>query len=175
MKGLFIQKKIILLIIVIFIFSSTASASQLYNEKNPCFIYLKINEFEENLLVISGNSPPETPDINGPTIGKPGIELEYTIVSTDPESNDIVYCYDWGDDTGQVCIGPYPSGEEVIISHTWTENGTYTITVKASDIFGEESGIASIKVKISTSRNIVRNRNMILELIRFFNIMKGKL
>ena len=168
MKSLFIQKNIVLIILFLFLFSSVVGACQLFNEKI-------INYSENPVSDIYGNSPPDTPDIYGPIIGKPGKELEYTIVSTDPESNDIVYCYDWGDDSGEVCIGPYPSGEVVTISHTWFENGTYTITVKASDILGEESGIATLKVKISTSRNNAIIRVKLIEMIHLLKIIKNKI
>jgi hypothetical protein len=164
MKKILIHKNYILLIFTLLVFSSITEATSVLNEN---LINSNDNQVKFQ-YVISGNQPPETPDISGPTIGKPGIELDYTIVSTDPEQNDIVYCFDWGDDTGEICIGPYPSGEKVTISHTWIQNGTYTITVKASDILGEESGIATMKVRISTSRSISFSR---IFFIRFFKIM----
>jgi len=142
MNILFTKRKIFICIIIFLIFSSFASASPFNN--------MKMTPSEK--FYILGNQPPETPDISGPTIGKPDVELDYKICSTDPEGNDIIYCFEWGDGSGQVCIGPYTSGEEITISHTWIENGTYTITVKASDILGEESGLATLKVKISTIR-----------------------
>ncbi len=180
MKNIFVKRNISLVIIVLFICSSIVGASSLQNEilinqyENTNFtINTKTDEFVENFLDISGNQPPETPDINGPTIGKPGFELEYIIVSIDPEDNDIVYCFDWGDDSGQVCVGPFPSGEEVTISHTWDENGTYTITVKASDILGEESGLATLKVKISTSRTSAYYRIILYEIFQVLKKIKS--
>lgn len=182
MKSIFVKKNIALIIIALFIFSSVVGASSLQNEilinpyENTYFIrHIKTDEFVENFLDILGNQPPDTPDINGPTIGKPGVELDYTIVSTDPEENDIVYCFDWGDDTGELCIGPFPSGEEVIISHTWEENGTYTITVKASDILGEESGLATLKVKISTSRISPNFRILLFEIFQVLKKIKSNI
>jgi hypothetical protein len=157
--------KIIIIIIILFIFVSLVDAGPNQNKI--------IDENLVSILNISGNQPPETPEISGPTIGKPGTELEYSICSVDPENNDVIYCFDWGDDTGQICIGPYPSGEEVKISHTWIENGTYTITVKASDIFGEESGLATLRVKISTSRIYPQSRNIIINILHLLkNINK---
>lgn len=184
MIGLLKLKKFILIIIPLFIFSGIIGASSIDYEivKNPhesilSDTILQQDEYLKSYLYISGNQPPETPNINGPTMGKPGVELSYKIVSTDPENNDIVYCFGWGDGTGQLCIGPYPSGEEVTISHTWTENGTYTITVKASDILGGESGIATLKVKITTSRtnecNKIKFLKMILQIeIVYENILR---
>jgi hypothetical protein len=130
------------------------------------------NDLKGNYLGIHGNRPPDTPNINGPTIGKPGVQLEYTIVSIDPEGDDIVYCFDWGDDSGQICIGPYPSGEEVLISHTWVENGTFIITVKAADILGEESPLATLRVKISNSRFSANLRLILFDIFHFFKIFR---
>ncbi|UCF49137.1 MAG: PKD domain-containing protein [Thermoplasmatales archaeon] len=173
MKNLFIQKNIVILIILIFIFSSIAGASQVYSEKNNNYFYSQKYEFDETFLDISGNSPPETPDITGPKTGKPGVEYNYTITSTDPDENDIVYCFSWGDDTGEVCIGPYQSGEEVTISHIWLENGTYTISVKAADILGAESEYATLTVKISMSRSFAYYRNIIYEIFQVLKKIKS--
>lgn len=165
MKVLIKQKFIITLLFLILIFSNFASASQ-------CLKNTKIDFSEKPVFL--GNQPPETPDIDGPTMGKPDVELEYTICSSDPEGNDIVYCFDWGDETGQICIGPYPSGEDVTISHTWLENGTYTITVKASDTLGDESGLATLKVRISTSRSYFRTNSNFFNIIHFLRLFYSR-
>ena len=114
---------------------------------------------------MSYNGPPTTPEIDGPKIGVPGIEYEYTVVSTDPDGDDVIYCFNWDDDTGELCIGPFPSGEEATLSHIWTEKGTYTINVYASDIHGHKSENATFKVTISRSR--VTN-TFILQLLEQF-------
>jgi len=160
-----IQRNIIIFIILLLVFSSFSSANSYQNN-------VKITRSEKfNIL---GNQPPETPDISGPTMGKPEVELDYKICSTDPEGNDIIYCFDWGDESGQVCIGPFPSGEEVTISHAWLDNGTYTITVKASDILGDESGLATLKVRISTSRSYSYSKNLFFNLLHFLRRINEK-
>jgi hypothetical protein len=40
-------------------------------------------------------------------------------------------------------FGPYTSGEEVTVSHTWTAEGTYFITARAKNNVGLESGWSS--------------------------------
>ncbi len=60
------------------------------------------------------NNPPNKPKINGEINGKRGIEYEYKLVSNDPEGDNLIYCINWGDDTEEVWIGPYPSGVETI-------------------------------------------------------------
>ena len=82
------------------------------------------------------NDPPEIPQINGPATGEKGAELQYFFVSTDPDEDDIFYCINWDDGTGEVWIGPFVSGEEVSVNHSWNEKGRYIIKVKAKDIVG---------------------------------------
>ena len=92
------------------------------------------------------NSTPDTPIINGPTNGQAGTEYTYTFVSTDPDGDDLYYCIDWGDNTPEVCIGPFPSGEEQSDSHIWTEKNTYTVRIKARDSNDAESGYGTLDV-----------------------------
>lgn len=95
---------------------------------------------------MSNNNPPNTPKIDGPRRGIPGEEYKYTVVTTDPDGDDVIYCFDWDDDSGQICIGPFPSGQEATLNHTWAEQGIYTIKVKAGDIHGAESDNATFRV-----------------------------
>jgi len=101
-----------------------------------------------------GNQPPKTPSIQGETNGKVGKPYEYTFVTTDPDGDDVYYCINWSDGTGEVCIGPYASGEEVKTTHTWSEKGTYIIRVKAEDVYGAESDWGTLSVKMPCSYNI---------------------
>ncbi len=80
------------------------------------------------------NSPPDKPDISGPSSGSVGISYEYTFKTNDPNADNIFYFIKWGDGQTEEWIGPYSSGEEVKISHTWDEIGTFTISAKAKDI-----------------------------------------
>ena len=84
-------------------------------------------------------TPPDAPKINGPTSGEPGIEYEFTFNSTDPNGYRLYYYIDWGDGNFEEWIGPYDSGEEVKINHSWEDYGTYIIKAKAKDRFDIES------------------------------------
>jgi hypothetical protein len=98
------------------------------------------------------NAPPNTPTINGPTSGKAGTEYEYKLKSIDSDDDDITYCIDWGDGTGEICIGPYPSDLEVTASHTWISKGTFTIKVKSMDVLGAESDWATLEVSMPKNK-----------------------
>jgi hypothetical protein len=98
--------------------------------------------------LLSENVPPNTPVIDGPTSGKPDEQQDFTFSSNDPDGNDITYCIDWGDGADEICIGPFPSGDEITQSHTWTEEGTYIIKIKAQDTLGDESDYGTLQIEM---------------------------
>jgi hypothetical protein len=102
--------------------------------------------------IIIENTPPETPQVDGPNKGKPGIEYTFTIVTNDIDGDEIYYYIDWDDGNIEDWIGPYTSGSEITVDHTWEENGIYTIKVKAKDTHDEESGIAEFNIEIPRAR-----------------------
>ena len=86
------------------------------------------------------NSPPLTPETpEGPEEGETGIEYLFTTSTDDPESNDVYYMWNWGNEVSQ-WLGPFTSGETVQIPHVWSTPGNFTIKVKAKDEHGKESG-----------------------------------
>jgi hypothetical protein len=112
--------------------------------------------------------PPETPRINGPTSGKTGEEYTYTFVTTDPDGDDVYFYIDWGDGKKEEWIGPYASGEEITIKHTWNEKGNYVIKAKAKNINSVESGWGALEVSISK-----RSRDLLFHW--FFNSLLEKI
>jgi outer membrane protein assembly factor BamB len=97
-------------------------------------------------LEIINDTAPTLPTITGMEGGKVRHKYDYTIVSSDPEDDNISYYIDWGDGKTTDWIGPYDSGEEIIQSHLWLVKGTYEVKVKARDGHGMESdwGILSV-------------------------------
>ena len=104
-------------------------------------------------LQIINDQPPSIPAINGPPSGKAKQNYNYTIVSTDPEGNNISYYVNWGDGTNTGWIGPFNSGYERTVNHTWNKRGTYTIKAKAKDNYSAESGWGTLQVKMPLSNN----------------------
>lgn len=80
-----------------------------------------------------GNQAPDPPTINGPISGDIGEELIYTFVSEDFEGDDLFYNINWGDGNTTDWFGPYASGEEITVNHTWISKGDFGITAKAKD------------------------------------------
>ncbi len=98
------------------------------------------------------SEPPLTPVINGPTSGNVGEEQVYTFNAIDPDGDNIYYCIDWGDNSNEVCIGPFPSGTEQTSSHTWNEEGTYIIRAKTRDIHNAESDWVNFEVTMPKNK-----------------------
>jgi len=91
-------------------------------------------------ITIITNNPPNKPTTpTGPASGKPDISYLYSTSTTDPDGDQVFYRWDWGDGTFSDWIGPYTSGATASTTHSWTEQGTYNIKVKAKDTFGDES------------------------------------
>ncbi|UCF13535.1 MAG: hypothetical protein JSW06_04560 [Thermoplasmatales archaeon] len=103
------------------------------------------------------NQPPETPNITGPSSGKPGVEYDFNFSTIDPDGDDVYYCVSWGCcGSGDFhTYGPYESGVEVTLSHSWPEQGGYTIQAYAKDIYDAESDIATLEISIPLTHHII--------------------
>jgi hypothetical protein len=94
-----------------------------YPNPDGCFIEYGLDE------------SPGIPEIDGPTKGKEGEEYTYKFSTIDPEDHDVYYYIDWGDTTNSGWQGPYGSGEEISLSHSWSSKGKYTIRSQAKDVY----------------------------------------
>ena len=140
------------------------------DEQNPTHVYKNPGNYTVILTVIDNeyntssdtswalikesNDHPEKPTIDGPTSGKAGNEYKYRFSASDPEKHNVLYYIDWGDDTNSGWIGPYDSGEEITLSHSWDEKGTYTIRAKAKDAFDAESDWATFEVSMPKNKEL---------------------
>jgi hypothetical protein len=125
------------------------------------------DEFLKTYLGILNNQAPETPVINGPSQGSPGIEYEFTIQTTDPESQNLHYYVEWGDDDITDWFGLFNSGEEVTVNHTYDQKKTYTIRVKARDEMNAESGWGIMEIKIPREKNLALNLTILFGRISY--------
>jgi hypothetical protein len=101
-------------------------------------------------ILIVDNNPPNTPDISGAAEGTPGNQYLYNIVTVDPEGQNIYYFVDWGDNTTTGWLGPYVSGTQIHVTHSWAAEGNYTIKAKAKDTMDGESAWGTINVVMPT-------------------------
>jgi len=91
------------------------------------------------------NTPPNTPTITGEQNGNAGTEYEYTFNALDPDNNDVKYHIDW-DDGDSETTDFSPSGTDVKVKHTWTNQDTYIIKVTAEDTKGLTSPEGTLTV-----------------------------
>jgi len=85
------------------------------------------------------NLAPDSLEIDGPAEGVAGEEYTFSFIATDPENEGVEIYVDWGDNTTMQWHGPYNSGEEAFIKHTWDDIGDYVIKAKAKDASGHET------------------------------------
>ena len=109
----------------------------------------------EFTTLLDPNPAPEAPDITGPTTGKPETIYIYKMSSTDPNGDDVFFYIDWGDGTVDEWIGPFGSGEDGSATHSWNEEGTYEIRVKAKDIHGAESEWTTLEVNMPMNQHSI--------------------
>jgi C1A family cysteine protease len=111
-----------------------------------------------NVWIQNQNQPANTPSINGKDTGTLGSQVKFTFMAEDPEENDVYFYIDWGDGDIEEWIGPYESGEEVTIAHSWNKIKSFTIKAKAKDVFGDESGWASSSITLPRNRELQNNK-----------------
>jgi hypothetical protein len=93
---------------------------------------------EIKCMNVENNAPLKPQAPSGPKKGRINTKYDYTAVTIDPEGDTISYIFNWGDDTtSQTSF--VPSGEQVTKSHSWSEQGTFNVKVKAIDEKGAES------------------------------------
>ncbi len=130
-----------------------------YSDKGKYTVILTVTDIKNSkssdntyVWIQESNDPPDKPEIQGPKPVTIGVEYLYTIVSEDPDGNDIWYTIDWGDGTQEEWTGPFASGEEATISHTWSISGTYTVKAQPKDVFGDEGPWAELPIYMPKNR-----------------------
>jgi len=91
--------------------------------------------------------------ISAPSVGGPGIDLNFTAVCIDPNGYDILLMWDWGDGNFSDWLGPFSSSENVTVSYNWIKNEAFEIRVKAKNIHEVESGWSEPHI-ISISKQV---------------------
>ncbi|MDH7506472.1 MAG: FG-GAP-like repeat-containing protein [Candidatus Thermoplasmatota archaeon] len=121
-------------------------------------------------LIIGNNTSPNTPEIDGPSNGKPKINYNFTFVSTDFDNDDLYYFIDWGDETNTGWIGPFISGEKITQSHSWFNKGNYTIYCKVKDTHNAESEWKTKEIIIPRNKNVEKRmfQSFIEKIINLF-------
>ena len=137
--------------------SSQQNPTHAYSVPGEYFVSLLVTDDDgaEGVNITTANitsNPPNTPTITGSDEGTPDTPYEFTISAIDPDGDDVYFWIEWYEgDPEASWVGPYESGEEVIVSNSWSEKGSYTISVKAKDIYEEISDTARLDVTMPRS------------------------
>ena len=135
-------------------------------DSSGAIVWLKADLFYPTDVERLSNRPPDAPTITGETNGTKGTEYEYTFNAVDPNGDDVYYWIEWGDGTSTGWFGTYPSGEDVKVTHSWEKKGTYYITAKAKDVFGNVGPEGTLEVTMP--KNKAFNFNLISWLFERF-------
>jgi len=117
------------------------------------------------------NAPPNAPLITGRTNGETGKEYEYTFNATDLDGDDVKYFISWGD-TNAEWTDFNASGIDVMVKHTWDEEGTYNITTKAQDIYGAEGPEGKLTVTMPKNKPFNSNFKLLGWLLERFPLLE---
>jgi len=134
--------------------STEATATHSYGEEGVYTVKLEVrdgggltNTDTATATIVTPNTLPTAPEVDGETTGMINTEYTYTAVSTDEDDDNISYTFDWGDDT-TTTTDFLANGTSTEQTHTWTAAGTYTITVYATDSAGGSSGMTEHTITI---------------------------
>jgi hypothetical protein len=112
---------------------------------------------EPLVVTITDNTPPDIPQVTGPAEGKPGKPYLFNLLTVDAQDQNIYYFVDWGDNTTSEWLGPYVSGTEIHVTHSWAEQGTYLVKAKAKDIMNSESDWGTLQIVVPTEYTFAFN------------------
>jgi len=98
----------------------------------------------KDVYFASALSAPDTPTITGSSSGKPNKEYTFKVKTTNSDGGNVWYWVDWGDGSNTGWLGPFASGSEQSVKHTWTSKAEFTIKAKAKNANGLESGWAEL-------------------------------
>ncbi|KYK24034.1 hypothetical protein AYK24_06885 [Thermoplasmatales archaeon SG8-52-4] len=110
-------------------------------------------EYDTKTATIHVNTPPEALTITGITSGKPNITYDFTFNAIDPDGDNVRYIIDWGDNNIDT-TGFNPSGADVIVSHSWSETGSYEGSVYAEDEYEAKGNETIFTITIKKSKSI---------------------
>ncbi|MFO7676163.1 MAG: fibronectin type III domain-containing protein [bacterium] len=85
------------------------------------------------------NRAPAVPDLLGPTTGRPGDTLVFTVAAVDPDGGEVGYKFSWGDTSALEWSPYYASGQPVARMRAYQDTGRFPVRVKARDTEGAES------------------------------------
>jgi hypothetical protein len=141
-------------------------------------VWTDIRDGQEDIffeyMELSVSNPPGKPSIDGPNQGDPDVAIPFTFNAVDPDGDQVKYHINWGDgNTDTTTLKP--SGQDVEVSHTWSQIGTtFTISAYAEDANGVAGPSETKEIYIPRPRARFNNLfDIFPNLFRFLNIIFG--
>jgi len=133
----------------------------------------------KRIVSTNDNTPPNPPEISGPTSGDTGEFYTYSFKLTDPDEDDPLSLMEvnWGaGDIEEIqptgCCGAYwNNGEIVNVSNQWQKQGTYEITARVMDAHGEWSEWSD-PYPVSMPKSRLIQSHLLQRLISLFLILE---
>ena len=107
---------------------------------------------------------------SGPITGFKGVKYSYITNTTDPKGDKLYYMWDWGEEISN-WIGPFESGENITVNHTWTKKGNFDIKVKAKNLAGAES-LWSKPLSVAIPKDKAMSNSFLINLLERFPLLK---
>ena len=86
------------------------------------------------------NHPPDTPDIpGGPTIGRVDTAYNFSILAIDPDGDSVAARCAWEDGDTSYWSPLVMSGNNILLSHLWSDTGIYYVKGQVQDKSGASS------------------------------------
>jgi len=82
------------------------------------------------------NHPPDAPKITGPDVINTRGPHEFTFNVVDPDGDDVFYEIKWSDGICKDWFGPFESGEEITVVHTFFHDFYFAVEARAKDMYG---------------------------------------
>jgi len=135
-------------------------------EKKIIGIFMFMLLFAQFLAVPSTafDQEPSTPIIEGPCTAEIGENCFYTVISTDPQGDDLYYEFRYSDDPSlDFKGGPFKSGKKITFNHCWDDfyqdTNPFFIRVMAVDEYDHESSWGKFEVNVTNAKIGKLNNN----------------
>ena len=93
--------------------------------------------FDDTFAYIkTSNIPPNIPDVpTGPSSGHQYFTNEFSSTTIDEDGDDLYYQWEFIDGSGSKWLGPYNSGEQMMLSNIWNSPGIFNVKVRVNDLW----------------------------------------
>jgi hypothetical protein len=93
----------------------------------------------------------------GPVTAATGQAVSFVFLAADEDDDPVSVTVQWGDEASSTSARK-PAGQALVLSHTWSQAGTYTIRAQARDEHGAVSELTTIQTMTVTGTPVVTFR-----------------